>query len=232
MALENATQIQQLVPTNPEGGDHLAEADNHMRMIKTCLQTSLPNMTAPWTTTSQISCGEPVADGDVVTKGWIANNSFHSIGEPFLWMLPTLPAGNYIDLDGQALSRTTYATLFALYGTYYGAGDGSTTFNVPDARGYALRVFNNGGTVDPDAATRTAPRPNGTVTGDAVGTVQLDQNKAHTHAIKYTYNMGAGGADAYRPFSGTGFADDGVQPEGGTEARMRNLSIRLVMRTK
>lgn len=36
---------------------------------------------------------------------------------------------------GQALSRTTFALLFAIIGTAYGAGDGSTTFNVPDKRG-------------------------------------------------------------------------------------------------
>jgi microcystin-dependent protein len=36
---------------------------------------------------------------------------------------------------GQAISRTTYATLFAAMGTTFGAGDGSTTFNVPDLRG-------------------------------------------------------------------------------------------------
>lgn len=36
---------------------------------------------------------------------------------------------------GQAVSRTTYATLFAVVGTTYGTGDGSTTFNVPDLRG-------------------------------------------------------------------------------------------------
>lgn len=39
--------------------------------------------------------------------------------------------------DGSAVSRTTYATLFAVIGTTYGAGDGSTTFNVPDSRGRA-----------------------------------------------------------------------------------------------
>ena len=39
--------------------------------------------------------------------------------------------------DGSAVSRTTYATLFAVVGTTYGAGDGSTTFNVPDLRGRA-----------------------------------------------------------------------------------------------
>lgn len=36
---------------------------------------------------------------------------------------------------GQAVSRTTYETLFAVIGTTYGAGDGSTTFNLPDIRG-------------------------------------------------------------------------------------------------
>ena len=37
--------------------------------------------------------------------------------------------------DGSAVSRTTYGDLFAAIGTAYGAGDGSTTFNLPDLRG-------------------------------------------------------------------------------------------------
>jgi microcystin-dependent protein len=44
------------------------------------------------------------------------------------------PAGYFI-ADGSAVSRTTYARLFAAVGTSYGAGDGSTTFNLPDFRG-------------------------------------------------------------------------------------------------
>lgn len=36
---------------------------------------------------------------------------------------------------GQAISRTTYSTLFGIIGTTYGTGDGSTTFNLPDLRG-------------------------------------------------------------------------------------------------
>lgn len=47
----------------------------------------------------------------------------------------TLPAGGWLWADGSAVSRTTYAGLFAVYGTKYGAGDGSTTFNLPDKRG-------------------------------------------------------------------------------------------------
>src|SRR5260370_2958908 len=46
---------------------------------------------------------------------------------------------------GQAISRATYATLFALTGTTFGAGDGSTTFNVPDLRGRAVFQPDSGG---------------------------------------------------------------------------------------
>lgn len=46
----------------------------------------------------------------------------------------TVPGG-WLECDGSAVSRTTYAALFAKAGIKYGAGDGSTTFNLPDARG-------------------------------------------------------------------------------------------------
>jgi microcystin-dependent protein len=48
----------------------------------------------------------------------------------------TLPAG-WLLCDGAAVSRTTYARLFGVVGTAFGAGDGSTTFNLPDLRGRA-----------------------------------------------------------------------------------------------
>ena len=47
----------------------------------------------------------------------------------------TTEPANWLFARGQAVSRTTYATLFAAIGTAFGAGDGSTTFNVPDLRG-------------------------------------------------------------------------------------------------
>lgn len=49
----------------------------------------------------------------------------------------TIPA-NTVLCDGSAISRTTYANLFAVIGTTWGAGNGSTTFNVPDLRGRAI----------------------------------------------------------------------------------------------
>ena len=48
------------------------------------------------------------------------------------------PAG-YLFCNGQAVSRTTYSALFGILGTNFGAGDGSTTFNVPDYRDCFLR---------------------------------------------------------------------------------------------
>lgn len=53
--------------------------------------------------------------------------------------LQTANHGNWLLCDGSAVSRTTYADLFTLIGTNFGAGDGSTTFNLPDYRGKFLR---------------------------------------------------------------------------------------------
>jgi microcystin-dependent protein len=59
------------------------------------------------------------------------------------------PSG-YLICDGSAVSRSTYANLFALLGTTYGAGNGTTTFNIPDFRG---RVPVGVGTGDATTAT-------------------------------------------------------------------------------
>ena len=65
---------------------------------------------------------------------------------------PRIPVGVYVpfggsvvpdgwlDCDGSAVSRTTYASLFAVIGDSYGAGDGSTTFNLPTAAGSIIRT--------------------------------------------------------------------------------------------
>lgn len=57
-----------------------------------------------------------------------------TIGSIIAWGSDTLPTG-WLLCDGSAVSRTTYADLFAVIGTNFGTGDGSTTFNLPDLRG-------------------------------------------------------------------------------------------------
>lgn len=75
------------------------------------------------------------------------------------------PTG-WLKANGAAVSRTTYAKLFAAIGTDYGPGDGSTTFNVPDLRGYHIRSLDDGRGVD---------------SGRVRGSIQADQNKSHNH---------------------------------------------------
>ncbi|KYG61740.1 hypothetical protein AZI85_05805 [Bdellovibrio bacteriovorus] len=59
----------------------------------------------------------------------------------------TCPAG-WLEANGAAISRTTYASLFSAIGTTFGTGDGSSTFNLPDLRGEFIRGFDNGRGVD------------------------------------------------------------------------------------
>lgn len=69
-------------------------------------------------------------DGNITTSSSSAI-SFLPAGSIILFSAVTPPSG-WLLLDGSAVSRTTYATLFALFGTGYGAGDSSTTFNLPN----------------------------------------------------------------------------------------------------
>lgn len=59
----------------------------------------------------------------------------------------TVPSG-WLECNGEEKSRTTYATLFAAIGTSFGAGDGSTTFKLPDLRGEFVRGWDHGRAVD------------------------------------------------------------------------------------
>lgn len=83
----------------------------------------------------------------------------------------TVAPSGYLFCNGAAVSRTTYAKLFAVIGVSHGYGDNSTTFNIPDYRGRFLRGVDGGTARDPNRATRTAMNTGGN-TGDAVGTLQ------------------------------------------------------------
>jgi microcystin-dependent protein len=75
--------------------------------------------------------------GDVAAIQTGVGNGFVPISGTLVWWSDTLPSGSYGTFafaNGQAVSRTTFAAAFAIFGTTYGAGDGSTTFNLPDLR--------------------------------------------------------------------------------------------------
>ena len=67
-------------------------------------------------------------------------------GMIFPWPGDTPPEGAIV-ADGRELNRTTYKGLFDIYGTKYGAGDGSTTFNVPDLDGRFIELTTDAGSV-------------------------------------------------------------------------------------
>ena len=82
----------------------------------------------------------------------------------------TPPAG-WLKANGVAVSRTTYADLFAAIGTTFGTGNGSTTFNLPDLRGEFLRGWDDARGVD---------------AGRAFGSWQDSDNKSHGHGTSTT----------------------------------------------
>ena len=86
-------------------------------------------------------------------------------GSVFCMAVATVPSG-YLECNGAAVSRTTYAALFAVIGTQYGTGNGSSTFNLPDLRGEFVRGFDHG---------------KGTDSGRSIGSSQGSQNAQHNH---------------------------------------------------
>jgi microcystin-dependent protein len=77
---------------------------------------------------------------DDESSQWVAvagDSGSFQLGAITPWAADAIPSWA-LELTGQAVSRTTYSGLFALLGTSYGAGDGTTTFNIPDYRGRTL----------------------------------------------------------------------------------------------
>tara|TARA_R110000868_G_scaffold62442_4_gene188664 strand:- start:1048 stop:1626 length:579 start_codon:yes stop_codon:yes gene_type:complete len=98
------------------------------------------------------------------------------------WSSETLPSG-FLECDGVAVSRTTYSALFAVVGTTYGVGDGSTTFNIPDlVDKVAVHKSNNKALASTGGANTITPT--GNVAGStANATLTTAQLASHTHAL-------------------------------------------------
>jgi len=93
------------------------------------------------------------------------------IGAVTMFAGATAPNGWHL-CDGSAISRTDYAALFAVIGTTYGTGNGTTTFNLPDTRGIFVK---GAGT----SATHTTA--NGTALAGTLGEYENDMMQGHAH---------------------------------------------------
>ena len=148
------------------------------------------------------------------------------------WTKATAPDG-YILCDGAAVSRTTFADLFAVVGTTYGAGDSSTTFNVPNLQGkmpqgFDGNTYNLAGTggantvtvaVTNNQAATNATNQSVTITGSISNTsLTTAQLASHTHAAGNNYQRGAGGNAVQgigrQAISSDGFNNDVAQNTG------------------
>jgi microcystin-dependent protein len=87
----------------------------------------------------------------------------------------TAPAG-WLLCFGQAISRTNFVGLFTVLGTTYGAGDGSTTFNLPDMRGRIAAGADNMGGTAASRLTATAMTPDGQTLGATGGFQSLNSS--------------------------------------------------------
>lgn len=139
----------------------------------------------------------------------------------------TTPTG-YLKCNGAAVSRSTYSALFAVIGTTYGSGDGSTTFNIPDLRGEFVRCFDDA---------------KGTDSGRSIASFQDQAFAEHQHRTSHpsnSPNVPSGyGTQPPSPWNGgtPGPIEYDVSyqnfpasrppttPTGGTETRPRNIAL-------
>jgi len=209
---------------------------------------------APSDVSSDVTLTLPNSDGnanDVLQSDGSGNLSFTALpqavptGSVHLMASTTAPSG-YLKCNGAAVSRTTYADLFAEIGTAFGAGDGSSTFNVPDLRGEFVRGWDDSRGVD---------------SGRNFATAQGDQNKQHNHSASATSTVTDPGHnhvyidqqahnEGYRPwkagdndcgqrnkntsnaFTGISVSTSvSVANDGGNEARPRNIAMMYVIKT-
>jgi microcystin-dependent protein len=176
--------------------------DDRNFTVKTNSSTRLTiNSTAATSTVPVVLPAIPTTALQAATKSYV--DQVTPAGSLMAYAASTAPTG-WLLCDGSAVSRTTYATLFAAISTTWGTGDGSTTFNVPDLRGQFLRGFDSRSTAtSQDTTTFTGTTANASATISSIS--------ATVTAFLY----------AGMPISGTGI------PAGATISTVSSTSITI-----
>lgn len=141
-------------------------------------------------------------------KQLLMEYNFVPSGAIMTFAMDTVPNG-WLKCNGQAVSRTSYAQLFAAINVTYGQGDGTTTFNVPDYRGMFLRGHDSGKGVDDD---RT------------FGSYQEDAFKSHTHQYLKPNIISNGERDNNQQF-GDQYIPTETEATGDNETRPKNYAV-------
>ena len=190
-------------------------------------------------------------DGSINTSGIVTATTFHGSGANLTGIV-ALPAGmiapfamttpptGWLECNGATISRSTYATLFAAIGTTYGAGDGSSTFVLPDLRATFIRGFDNSRGIDTgrsfgDFQDQGIPAMKGRVQ-DSHGNAAINASQEGSFTNVFT---NGGGQSSYRSalqvsntsyqyvlFDSTNVIPDA--PNGGV--RPRNLALMYMIK--
>lgn len=194
------------------------------------------NSTDVTTTVPVVLPAAPTTTLQAATKGYVDGLTGSPAGIIAPFAGTSAPSG-WLACQGQAISRSTYATLFTAIGTTWGSGDGSTTFNLPDLRGMFLR----------GTGTNATGSSSGAV-GPSVGTYAADTYLNHSHTATDSGHshstFGAGfpglspGGTTYSTISGTTSTGTGnanitvaTSTTGGTETKPKNYGILYIIKT-
>lgn len=178
MPIETFSYISSLDSSNPGGSDGILQGDDHIRGLKATLLASFPAISGPALVThdrlTELQSGNLTGNfnvqGILACSTQIIGNGSCPTGmiADFL----AVPSTGWLELNGQTVSRTTYADLYAMGLPGFGPGNGSTTFTLPDF-------------------TDRYRRQRGT---NAVATTLANQNKTHTHTASTSVTVSAGGS--------------------------------------
>jgi phage-related tail fiber protein len=192
--------------------------------------------TAQWVGVSEMQNAEPLtgpnspddmrfqalADRDAYLKGQveaIVSREWIEAARIDFFAMPIPPVG-WLKANGAAVSRTAYAKLFTVIGTTFGAGNGSTTFNLPDLRGEFLRGWDDGRGVDSGRSIGTAQAAT-TIDNRMVNT-NLSGNQGEISPL--ITNADATSVTASLPYqTSTSFSTS--QTGGRNSVRPRNIAL-------
>lgn len=151
-------------------------------------------------------------------------------GSFIMWGGATAPAG-FLLCDGSAVSRETYANLYSEIATVYGAGDGSTTFNLPDMRGRVPVGVGTGagggasGTGLPSGGAALTAVARATWKGAETHTLSEAELAQHDHSITNPYTTAASGGTApyYLNYTALANSQNNVVGNAGSGSAHNNV---------
>jgi len=140
------------------------------------------------------------------------------------WSSSSVPSG-FLECNGAAVSRSTYAALFAIVGTTYGAGDGSSTFNVPDFQDN-VAVGKSGTKALASTGGANTVASSGNVGGStANATLSTDQLASHSHSTNVRRDRGGPyGTLGFYPYSQNNSTNFNSGNAGSGQGHSHNMS--------